>query len=90
VRDELAHGADRHFPVHSEKQRSARQQRDRRNVLRIVRQLSVDRRIDREYCTVGYHQRVAIGLRVAEGRGRNAAIRARPVLDYDRLAKPVL
>src|SRR5262245_27064542 len=44
--DELTHCTCRHFRVHSEKQRSTRQQRDWLYVLWIVSKLSVDRWID--------------------------------------------
>src|SRR5262249_27584235 len=63
---------------------------DRHRLFRIVRQLEIDQRADREYSTVGHQEGVAVGRRCCQRGGADSGICAWPVLDHDRLAEPLL
>ena len=81
---------DRHLRMHREKQRRLRQERNRRDVLRIVGQLGVELRIDRQDRAVGHHEGLAVGRRAHERVDRDAAVCAGAVLDHHVLTQPLL
>jgi hypothetical protein len=63
-------------------------QSHRREVLdRIVGEVAAKRRIDRDRAYCREEQRVAVGIGLRDVLGRDRAVRARPVLDDDGLAK---
>ena len=58
--------ADRHRRMHGEEQRRGGERRDRRDVLRIVRHLGIELRIDRQDRAIGDHERRAVGRRAGQ------------------------
>ena len=82
---------DRRVGADREKQRRARQRRDRHEVLlRIVGELADEQRADRQQRGVDDEQRVAVRRRRRDHGGRDAAVAAGAVLHHHRLADAIL
>ncbi len=88
--DELLHGLDRQLGMHGQEQRGMREQRDRHEIMRLIRQLLVDEGIDRQERIVGDDELIAVGRRRHQCDGGDGAAAPRPVLDHDGLLEPFL
>ena len=90
VLDQLANGLHRLLGADHHHHRERGEQRDRREILLgRVGQPGEHRGIDRERPARRHQQRVAVGRRLGDELGRDDRLRARLVLDDDRLAEQV-
>ena len=91
VVDQLAHRLHRQRGVDDEDVRHLRDQRHRHEVLlRVVRDLRVQARVDRVRAHRAHQQRVAVAGRLGDEVRADAAARAGAVVDDDRLAPRLL
>ena len=78
----------RHRRMHQHDQRAGRDQADRREILaRVVADIGIERRIDRERAGAAEHERVAVGRGLRDRARRDRAAGAAAVLDHDLLAE---
>ena len=89
--DEIGRGLRRRRRIDHQHERHARVEHDRHQILhRIERQAFVDARIDRHGRRGRHQQRVAVRRRTGDRGRADVGPRARPVLDHERLAEPLL
>ena len=88
VGDQLGDGFGRKRRMHHQRIRRVADQADRRKILaRIVADVLVERRPDRERAGIAEHQRVAVGLALRDRLGADGAAGAGPVVDHDLFAE---
>ena len=86
-RRKLTRRIDLHRGVHDQHGRVEHRHADRREILdRVVREIAVQRRIDRDGAHGGEEQGIAVGLRLRHVLGRDRAAGAWPVVDDDGLS----
>ena len=86
IGDQLLHAIDRQGRRHHQHHRSARHGRDRGEILvRVIIEMLVQRRRDRERARGGEQERVAVGLRRRRSTHSDRAAAAGTVLDVDVL-----
>src|SRR5262245_14282294 len=87
-RDQLANGMDRQRRMHANDERAGGDEADRREIpARIVADIVVERRIDRERAGAAEPECVAVGRCLGDLTGGDAAARAAAILDDDLLAE---
>ena len=90
VFDQVGHRVHRQRRIDHQHQRVARHQRHHRQVLqRIVGELLIERRVDRERAARREQQRVTVRRGLRDGRGRCRGAGARAVLHDEGLAEPL-
>ena len=88
VGDQLLDVFRRHRRMHHQHQRAGADQADRLEILaRVVADIAVERRIDRQRPGAAEHQRVAVRRGLGDRARRDRAARAAAVLDHDLLAE---
>src|SRR6516225_8667859 len=73
-----------------EKKRRLSEVGDCRHILRIVRELAVDLRIDRQDRAIGHKKGLAVGWRTDHPIDRDASVRTGAILDHHGLTKTLL
>ena len=88
IGDQFGDGFGRKRRIHHQRIRRVADQADRRKILaRIVADVLVERRPDRERAGVAEHQRVAVGLAFGDRLGADGAAGAGAVVDHDLFAE---
>jgi len=91
VVDELGHGVGGEVGARHERVGRAHRHRQKVVVLeRVVSQVLVEHRVDREDPDGAHEERVAVGLRRGHELAAEAAVRARLVIDHEALAERLL
>ena len=88
VGDQLGHGLGRERGIHHQRIRRIADHADRRKILaRIVADILVERRSDRQRAGIAEQQRVAVGIALRHRLGADGAAGAGAVVDHDFFAE---